>query len=37
MIATTLFLFIWLWAAPKTTKMSKNLERSAEQRDADIN
>jgi MFS family permease len=36
-IATTLFLFIWLWAVPKTTEMSKNLERSAEQRDADIN
>ncbi len=36
-IATTLFLFIWFWAAPKTTEMSKNLERSAEQRDAAIN
>jgi predicted MFS family arabinose efflux permease len=36
-IATTLFLFIWLWAVPKTTEMSQNLERSAEQRDADIN
>jgi predicted MFS family arabinose efflux permease len=35
-VATTFFLVIWLWAAPKTSGMAKNLERSAEQRDADL-
>ena len=35
--ATTLFLFIWLWTITKTTAMAKNLERSAEQRNLDLN
>ena len=33
-VATTLFLVIWLWTVPKTTEMAENLERSAEQRDS---
>ena len=33
---TILFLFIWLWAAPQTNQMSKDLERSAEQRDSGL-
>ena len=35
MIATSVFLGIWLWAAPKISEMATNLERSVEQRDAD--
>ena len=35
MIATSVFLGIWLWATPKISEMATNLERSVEQRDAD--
>ena len=32
--ATTLFFLVWLWTVPRTNHMARNLERSAEERDA---
>ncbi len=31
-VATALFLIVWLWIAPRTRKISRNLEQSVEQR-----
>lgn len=36
-IAAASFMVIWLWAAPKTSEMALKLERSSEQRDAELN
>ena len=35
-LATVAFISIWIWVLPRTKAMAKNLERSAEEREADI-
>tara|TARA_E500000178_G_C16938979_1_gene715400 strand:- start:302 stop:1249 length:948 start_codon:yes stop_codon:yes gene_type:complete len=35
-LATIAFISIWIWVLPRTKTMSKNLERSAEERETDI-
>ena len=35
-LATVAFISIWIWVLPRTKAMAKNLERSVEEREADI-
>jgi MFS family permease len=35
-LATVAFISIWIWVLPRTKDMAKNLERTAEEREADI-